>query len=138
MTATPPSTAPQEPRVHPARPSTRSLVRSGALAGAVASVCTTAVAAILRAADVSLHVDGAAIPVPAFPWWTMIGATAGVVLALALRMRRRFVVMTTVAVGLSLIPAIAAPDDTATSAVLVAAHFLAAAIIVPALSRQLP
>jgi hypothetical protein len=41
------------------------------------------------------------------------------------------------AVGLSLIPAITAPDDSATTAVLVTAHLLAAAIIIPTLSRQL-
>ena len=51
--------------------------------------------------------------------------------------RRRFVVVTTVAAGLSLIPAIAAPDDTATKAVLVGIHLLAAAIIIPPLSQRL-
>ncbi len=95
-------------------------------------------AAIARAADVSLDIDATAIPIPAFAWWTIIGAALGVVLARLLRERRRFVVVTTVAVGLSLIPAIAAPDDTATTAVLVGAHLLAAAIIIPTLSRQLP
>ena len=126
-----------EPSVRPARPSTRRLVRSGALAGAIAAVCTTVVAAIARAADVSLDVDGTAIPIPAFAWWTLIGAALGVGVARLLRERRRFVVVTTVAVGLSLIPAIAAPDDTATKAVLVGAHLLAAAIIIPTLSQQL-
>ena len=91
-----------------------------------------------RAADVSLEVDGTAIPIPAFAWWTLVGAALGVVLARLLRERRRFVVVTTVATGLSLIPAIAAADDTATTAVLVASHLLAAAIIIPTLSRQLP
>ncbi len=52
-------------------------------------------------------------------------------------LRRRFVVVTTVATGLSLIPAIAAPDDTATKAVLVGTHLLAAAIIIPTLSHRL-
>jgi L-alanine-DL-glutamate epimerase-like enolase superfamily enzyme len=119
------------------RPSTRGLVRSGALAGAFAAVCTTVVAAIANAADVSLEINGKAIPIAAFAWWTIIGAALGVVLARLLRERRRFVVVTTVAVGLSLIPAIAAPDDTATKAVLVGAHLLAAAIIIPTLSQQL-
>ena len=101
------------------QPSTRRLVRSGALAGAVAAVCTTVVAAIASAADVRLEIDAEAIPISAFAWWTIVGAALGVVLARLLRERRRFVVVTTVAVGLSLIPAIAAPDDTATKAVLV-------------------
>jgi hypothetical protein len=127
----------QEPVVQSTQPSTRGLVRSGALAGAIAAVCTTAVAAIASAADVSLEVDAEAIPIPAFAWWTLVGAAVGVVLARLLRERRRFVVVTAVAVGLSLIPAIAGPDDTATTAVLVGAHLLAAAIIIPTLSRQL-
>ena len=124
-------------RSAPARPSTRRLVRSGALAGAGAAVCTTAVAAIARAADVSLEVDGATIPIPAFAWWTLVGAALGVVLARFLRERRRFVVVTTVATGLSLIPAIAGPDDAATAAVFVTAHLAAAAIIIPTLGQQL-
>jgi hypothetical protein len=127
----------QEPGVQSTQPSTRRLVQIGALAGAIAAVCTTVVAAIASAADVSLEVNAEAIPIPAFAWWTIIGAALGVVLARLLRDRRRFVVVTTVALGLSLIPAIAAPDDTATKAVLVVNHLLAAAIIIPTLSRRL-
>ena len=136
-------TATRRPTVdEPGQPSTpprsRSLVRAGALGGAIAAVCTTVVAAVASAADVSLEVDGAAIPIPVFAWWTVIGAALGVVLARLLHERRRFVVVTTVLVGLSLIPAITAPDDTATTAVLVGDHLLAAAIIIPMLSRRLP
>jgi hypothetical protein len=120
------------------QPTSRRLVRSGALAGAFAAVCTTVVAAIASAADVSLEIDAKAIPIAAFAWWTIVGAALGIVLARLLRERRRFVVVTTVAVGLSLIPAISAPDDTATTAVLVGTHLLAAAIIIPTLSQQLP
>ena len=94
-----------------AAPSTRRLVRSGALAGGLAAVCTTAVAAIATAADVSLEVDDTAIPVPAFAWWTLVGAALGIVVARLLHERRRFVVVTAVAAGLSLVPAIAAPDE---------------------------
>ena len=126
-----------EPGVQSTQPSTRRLVRSGALAGAIAAVCTTVVAAIASAADVSLEINGKAIPIPAFAWWTLVGAALGVMLARLLRERRRFVVVTTVAAGLSLIPAIAAPDDTATKAVLVGTHLLAAAIIIPTLSQRL-
>jgi peptidoglycan/LPS O-acetylase OafA/YrhL len=118
-------------------PSTRRLVRSSALAGAIAAVGTTVVAAIANAADVSLEVNAEAIPIAAFAWWTVIGAVLGVVVARLLGDRRRFVLVTTVATGLSLIPAIAAPDNTATKVVLVGTHLLAAAIIIPALGRQL-
>ncbi len=126
-----------EPGVQSTRPSTRRLVQIGALAGVIAAVCTTVVAAIASAADVSLEVNATPIPIPAFAWWTIIGAALGVVLARLLRDRRRFVVVTTVATGLSLIPPIAAPDDTATKAVLVGCHLLAAAIIIPILSQRL-
>jgi len=127
----------QEPSVQSTRPPTRRLFQSGALAGTTAAVCTTAVAAIATAADVSLEIDSEAIPVAAFAWWSLVGAALGVVLARILRERRRFVVVTTIATGVSLIPPIAAPDDTATTAVLVGTHLLAAAIIIPILSRQL-
>jgi hypothetical protein len=137
MSTGPGATHPR-PVVQPTRPSTRGLVRSGVLAAAIAAICTTVVAAIASAADVSLEVDGSAIPILAFAWWTLVGAALGVVLARLLRERRRFVVVTTIAAGLSLIPAIAAPDDAATRAVLVGVHVLAAAIIIPILSRPLP
>ena len=120
------------------QPSVRRLVRRGARAGAIAATCTTVVAAIASAGGVSLEVDGTAIPIPAFAWWTLIGAALGVVLARIIRQRRRFVIVTIAAVGLSLLPAIAGADDTATTAVLVANHLLAAAIIVPTLSKELP
>ncbi len=100
-------------------------------------MCTTVVATIASAADVSLEVDTKAIPIPAFAWWTIIGAGLGIVFARLLRERRRFLVATGVATALSLIPAIVAPDHTATKAVLVGTHLLAAAIIVSALSKQL-
>ena len=137
-----PMTTTQHPTHHEhgvqsTQPSTRRLVQIGALAGAIAAVCTTVVAAIASAADVSLEINAKAIPIPAFAWWTVIGAALGVVLARLLRERRRFVVVTTVAAGLSLIPAIAAPDDTATKAVLVGTHLLAAGIIIPTLSQRL-
>jgi Family of unknown function (DUF6069) len=136
MTTAPLSTH-HEPGVLSTQPSTRRLVRSGALAGAVAAVCTTVVAVIASAADVSLEIQSTAIPIPAFAWWTTVGAALGVVLARLLRERRRFVVVTAIAVGLSLIPAIGAPDDTTTKAVLVGTHLLAAAIIIPTLSQRL-
>ena len=125
------------PSVQSTQPSTRRLVRSGALAGAIAAVCTTVVAAIATRCRCQSRSQRHSHSDPAFAWWTLVGAAVGVVLARLLRERRRFVVVTTVAVGLSLIPAIAAPDDTATKAVLVGTHLLAAAIIIPTLSQRL-
>lgn len=124
--------------LQPAPPSPRRLLRSGVIGGAIAAVCSTVVAAMARVADVALTVDGAPIPIPAFAWWTAVGAALGVGLARLLRERRRFVVVATVAALLSLVPAVTAPDDTATTVVLVIAHLVAAGIIIPILARRLP
>jgi len=123
----------------PAVPSTSGgrVVRSGAVAGAAAALCTTLVPVTARAAHVDVEVNAEATPIFAFAWWTLVGAALGVVLARVLCESRRFVVVTTLAAGLSLIPPITAPDHTAAKAVLVAAPLLAAAIIIPTLSKQL-
>lgn len=124
-------------------PTTRSakrgafLVRRGALAGAVAAACTTAVAIIARAADIRLEVDGAGIPIAAFALWTIVATALGVGIALLVRERNRFVVVSVIALCLSLVPPIALPDNATATAVLVGAHFVAAAVIIPTLSRAL-
>ncbi len=127
----------QEPSHTSAQPRFLALVRGGALAGAIAAVGTIAVAAVARAVDVSLEVDATPIPIPAFGLWTVVGAALGVLMARLLVARRRFLVVAIVATGLSLIPPIALPDEAATKAVLVAAHLLAASIIIPILGRGL-
>ncbi len=138
MTA--PSPTPARPDNGPRgpRPSTRALLRTGVVAGGVAAVTTTLLAAVAVAADVDLEVDATAIPVAAFAWWTVLGAALGVVLARVLPTRGVFVSVALALTALSLIPAVALPDDTAASVVLVAAHLVAAAIIIPALGRQMP
>lgn len=115
----------------------RHLLHVGAFAGAAAAVSTTVVAATASAADVRLEINAEAIPIVAFAWWTLIGAAVGVGLARFLGERRRFVVVATILAVLSLIPAITAPDRTATKVVLVGAQFLAAAVIIPAVSQGL-
>lgn len=113
------------------------LVLPGAVAGVIAAVCTTAVAAVARTAGVSLEVQTEPIPLPAFAFWCFIGAAIGIVLARLLRNRRRFIIVTAVGTALSLIPPIALPDDIATKVVLVATHLIAAAIVIPILGRRL-
>jgi Family of unknown function (DUF6069) len=49
--------------------------------------------------------------------------------------RRSFRAITVTATALSLGPALLAPDDTATRLVLVGTHLVAAAIVIPLLSR---
>jgi hypothetical protein len=116
----------------------RGLLPTGMLAGAAAAVATVVVAASAQAADVSLEVDGEAIPLPAFALWTIVAAFAGVVLAAVVRHRRRFLAAALTLTALSIVPAIVIPDDTATTVVLIGAHLLAAAIIIPAISSRLP
>lgn len=122
-------------RRHPRR--TRRLVQTGAVAGLIAATVTTLTAALARVAGAGLEVQGEAIPLPAFTMWTVVGALFGVALALILRQRRRFLVVTLVGTALSLLPPVALPGDGATTSVLVIAHLVAAAIIVPPLARHL-
>lgn len=112
-------------------------MRTGALAASVAAASTTTIAVVARAAGIDLEVDGVPIPVLAFTWWTLVGAALGIGLACILRTRRRFVGVTVAATAASLIPAAMFPADTSTAAVLVGAHLVAAAIVIPSLARQL-
>jgi hypothetical protein len=120
------------------QPAWRLLGTAGAISGALAAGAATAVALIARAVDIDLAIDGTAIPIAAFAWWTIVATILGVLLVRLLGTRRRFITVTAATTALSLVPAIAAPDNTATRLVLVAAHLIAAAIVVPVLTRQLP
>ena len=119
----------QEPVAQSNRPSTRRLVPSGALAGASAAVCTTVVTAGAAVADVSLEINAHSHSDPRFgggpssvpPWASCCRDPS--------RTPNGFVVVTTVAAGLSLIPAIAVPT-TPPPRVLRGPHLVAAAIII--------
>jgi hypothetical protein len=97
-----------------------------------------AVAAIARAMDVPLEVDGEPIPVAGFATVTIAAVGIGLALAAGLQHRHRFVVATVALTAVSLVPSIALPDHTATRVVLVLAHLIAAAIVIPLLASQLP
>jgi Family of unknown function (DUF6069) len=123
-----------------ATPTTRRigrLLRTGVLAGVAASAVAIAIAAAARAADVALEMDDKTIALAAFALQTLLATAAGVLLAAVVRRRRPFLAITLASTALSLIPLMTAPDDTATSIVLVATHLFAAAIVIPALGRQL-
>ncbi len=64
--------------------SRRLLLRDAAVAGIAAAIATTIAAAAAKGLDVSLRVDGKAIPLSAFAFWTVIAAALGTVLAAAL------------------------------------------------------
>jgi Family of unknown function (DUF6069) len=95
-----------------------SLRRTTVVAGLVAAG-TTAVAAALHAAGVSLEVDGEMIPLAGFAQTTFLGAVIGGVLLAVLNRRRRsahrLFLQTAVALtALSCIPSVTWPDDAAT------------------------
>ena len=119
------------------------LWRTGALAGVVAALATTTVAASALAADVPLEVDGEQIPLLAFAQLTLMGAALGVLLAKAFaRWTRRphgvFVATTVVLTALSIVPDLTIPATAASKAALICTHLVAAAVIVPALARRVP
>ena len=122
---------------------TRSLWRSGPLAIVVAAAATALVAAIARAADVPLTVDGERIPVSGIATMTVMVSSIGLLYAGALarwaRHPRATFVWTAVALTFaSFVPSLTADADTATKLVLVTTHVVAAAIVIPAFARSLP
>jgi hypothetical protein len=139
MTATTALANPQA-RVETARPSWA----TGARAGLTAAAATVAVASAASAAGVSLETaPGEAIPVLGFGQLTVFFTAVGVVLARVMAGRCRqprstFVKTTVVLTALSLVPDVVLDTDVATKLTLIATHIVAAAIVIPVLSRRLP
>ena len=120
----------------------RPLLKAGARAGAVAAVATTAVAAVARAIDIPLDIEGEAIPLAGFAQMTLLWTAVGVFIAWACRRRasnarQTFVRITLALTALSFVPDVTAQTGTATKVTLMLTHIVAAAIVIPALSRRL-
>lgn len=125
------------------------LARTGAIAGAAAAVATTTVAVIGKTLDIPLEAaprtaDAArVIPLSGFAMGTLWSTAIGVVLAIALarwarRPARTFAIVTVVLTGASLAgPISTGHATTATRLVLELTHVVAAAIVIPALAREL-
>ena len=101
------------------------------------------IVASARAADVAVAVQGERIPVVGFAHFTLVGALIGVLLAKALarrarQLRRTFITTTLVLTALSLVPDVIVDASTASKAVRMLTHVVAAAIVVPALASRLP
>jgi hypothetical protein len=120
------------------------LLKTGAIAGVIAAVATTAIAAVASATDVSdLAIAGEEIPVVGFAQMTLVWTLVGVGIAALLRRftsapRSAWIKVTVALVALSFVPDITADTDTATKLVLMLTHVVAAAIVIPALARRLP
>ncbi|GAB3835663.1 DUF6069 family protein [Dactylosporangium cerinum] len=116
------------------------LIGVGVAAAVIASAATTAVAAVGRAAGISLTMNDEAIPVSGFGALTAIFSLVGVVLAVVLarftRHPRRIFVRTIVALtALSLLPDVLSIAAPATKALFMSAHLIAAAIVIPAVAH---
>jgi hypothetical protein len=123
-------------------PSAGSLLRGGAVATVLAAVATSAVAAAGQAVGISVAISGAPIPPAGFATLTVVFSVVGLLVAVALRRFARSPrtawIRTTVALtALSLVPDAIADADTATKALLMLTHLVAAAIVVPAVARRL-
>ena len=122
-----------------ARPS---LWKAGAVAGGLAAIATSAVAAVARAVDVPLEIAGEAIPVVGFAQLTLICTLLGVLIAKvarrwASRPQATFVRATVGLTALSLVPDLTADATTATIITLMLTHLVAAAIVIPRLAKRL-
>ena len=121
------------------------LLGRGLLAVVVAMVATASVAAVARAVGVDFEVpDGGAesIPVSGVAVVTGVFSVVGVVLAAGLlrwsaRPAPRFLQTALPLAALSLVPPFLAGADGGTTASLVTLHLVAAAVMVPALTRTL-
>ncbi len=126
-----------------ANPKGGSLTKTGFAAAAVASVATTAIAAAGHAAGISLDMGGAPIPVLGFGMLTAVFSLVGLALAAVLSRtvrhpRSTFVRTTVVLTAISLVPDVVADAGSATKALLMLTHLVAAAIVIPAVARRLP
>lgn len=122
----------------PAKP----LVVGGLAATAVAAAATETVAAAGEFAGIEPTVGGALIPVFGFAVLTVLFSLVGLGLALILarsvrRPRAAFVRITIVLTALSFVPDVLADASVATKALLMLAHLVAAAIVIPAIARRL-
>jgi hypothetical protein len=120
----------------------KSLITGGLTAVALATAATTTIAAVGGFAGIDVVVGGAPVPLSGFAGLTIVCSVAGLLLALVLtraahRPRTAFVRTTLVLTALSLAPDLLADASTATKLLLMSAHLVAAAIVIPAIARRL-
>ncbi|TQS39503.1 DUF6069 family protein [Cryptosporangium phraense] len=120
------------------------LIRTGLAATLTAMVAVTAVAALARAlgADFELPDGGEAIPLPGFAVVTGVFSLIGVALAGACRRwserpATHFLRIAVTLTAISLVPPFLVGATAATTAALLVLHLVAAAIVIPTLTRRL-
>jgi Ca2+/Na+ antiporter len=118
--------------------------RTGLVAGAVASIATTAIAAGARGVDIALETtQDEPIPLLGFAQVTFMAVVVGLVLASGLARRarhpRRTFTRATVALTVaSCVPSVLIVAGAASILVSVLTHVVAAAIVIPAVRDRLP
>ncbi|MEV2191819.1 DUF6069 family protein [Streptomyces phaeochromogenes] len=127
---------------HPHR--LRGLVATGFIATLVAMAATTLAAALARAVGVGFEVSdgGETIPLSGFAVVTGFFSVVGIVIAVALlrwsaRPAERFVWTAVSLTAISLVPPLLSGADTATITALLGLHLVAAAVMIPILTRSL-
>ena len=120
------------------------LAVTGLLATFAAVVVTTLAAALDLALGADLRVSGSdeSIPLSGIAVVTGFFAVVGVLLAAALqrwsaRPAQRFLLIALALTAISLVPPLLAAADAATTVALVGLHLVAAAVMIPALTRSL-
>jgi hypothetical protein len=140
LASTTPASTTLRPEAHTV--SNRQVLRSGAVAGVVASVATTAVAVAADAIGVPIKIAGESIPMAGFAQLTLFFSAVGIVMASVMarrsaHARATFVKTTFALTALSFVPDVLADAQTATKLTLILTHVLAAAIVIPALASRL-
>jgi hypothetical protein len=122
----------------------RRLALTGVVATLAAVVTTTLAAALARAggADFEIPEGGETIPLAGVAvvtgFFSLVGVTLAVVLLrLSARPADRFRRTTAALTAISLVPPVLSGADTATVGTLVGLHLVAAAVMIPALTRSL-
>jgi uncharacterized protein DUF6069 len=123
---------------------TATVVRTGLIATLAAMVATTLAAALARlaGADFAIPDGGETIPLPGFAVVTGFFSIVGVVIAGALRRwsarpADRFGWTAVSLTVVSLVPPVISGASAATVAALIGLHLVAAAVMIPALTRSL-
>jgi Family of unknown function (DUF6069) len=122
----------------------RGLAGTGLIATVAAMVATTLAAALVQSVGVDFEIPdgGETIPLSGFAVVTGFFSGVGIVMAAALRRwiarpAERFVQAAVALTAISLVPPLLSGSDTATTAALVGLHLVAAAVMIPTLSRSL-
>lgn len=120
------------------------LLGTGLLAALVATVATTAGAALAQSLGVSFQLPGAPEPIPVAGFGVMTGIWCAVGLVVAALVKRfaaqpdrRWVQVGVALTGLSLVPPVLTGAGAATVVTLVVLHLVAAVVVIPAVARAL-